>query len=324
MSEPTSEVKQIDPFDIQPNPENPRLLFYEGQLSILRDSIKKNGILVPITVFKKPSEKKYTILDGERRWRCAQQLKLKTIPANEIAPPSRRENILLMFNIHKVREEWELTETALKLEVLMRLLPKDTPEKEIAAITGMTKIRVMQAIRLLRFDKKYIDMTIIDDPSRRIRGEFFSQLEEALEKLTSEDYKEIGHTKKQIIDIMIEKYHDKEFTNLIQEFRTLRKVLSARTKGVDKKQIHHTVKTYLESKSTRDKKTGKIQSKAMSINDVYEKTSFNIYAEEQILKTAEKLQELLHKFSANQVKDKNKIIKTLKKLKETIDEILEV
>ena len=106
------------------NPENPRMIFYEEDLSILKASIKNNGILVPLTVYKKPTEKKYTILDGERRWKCALDLRLKTVPANEIHPPSKKQNILLMFNIHKVHKDWELVPTALKLEMFASGLPK--------------------------------------------------------------------------------------------------------------------------------------------------------------------------------------------------------
>ena len=321
MIETSSEVMKISPQEIEQNPENPRLIFYSEDLAILKQSIRKNGVLVPITVFRRPTAKKYTILDGERRWRCAQELGLKTIPSIVIPPPDKKQNILLMFNIHKVREEWELVPTALKLQVLMRLMP-DVLERELAALTGMSAPRVKNCIRILRFDKKYLDMTLVDDKSRRIRGEFFSQLEEALEKLDKEDFKEIGLTRNQITDIMIKKYQEKEFTNLIHEFRTLRKVLTSKDKGVPKKEIAKNVKEYLHSKPVRDTKTGKIKSKPMSIDEIYEKTSYNVYAEEEIIKAAKKLDEVLYKFDFNKVRDKEKVRKILKKLAATIDEII--
>lgn len=315
----------IPPDNIKPNPENPRLIFYDETLDVLRMSIKKNGILVPLTVFQpKNNVEKYVILDGERRWRCSQKLHLRQIPVNIIPTPDRKQNILLMFNIHLTRDRWELVPTALKIEALIRLLPKDTQQKEIAALTGMTLIRVNNCMRILRFDKKYLDLTIVKDPKRRIRGEFFSQLEEALEKLSKEDYKQIGLTRNKIIDIMIKKYQNKTFTNLITEFRTLRKVITSTEKGVTKKDIIRHLSTYLKSEPVIDKKTGKIKSKAMSISEVYEKTSFNVYAEEQIIKAAEKLNDVLYKFDISQVKDKQKVKKILKKLNQTIENILEV
>jgi ParB/RepB/Spo0J family partition protein len=320
MSQISSEIVNISPNEIVPNPENPRLIFYTEGLDILKQSIRKYGILVPTTVFRRSSTSKYTILDGERRWRCSQVLSLKTIPAIVIPPPDKKQNILLMFNIHKVREEWELVPTALKLEVLLRMMP-DSSDKELAVLTGMTTARVRNCIRVLRFDKKYLDMTLIDDKSRRIRGEFFSQLEEALEKLDKDDYKELGLTRNQIIDIMIEKYQSKEFTNLIHEFRTLRKVLTSKDKGVAKKEITKNVKEYLHSKPVRDPKTGKIKSR-VSADEIFEKTSYSAFAEEEIIKAAKKLDEILYKFDFNKVQDKERVRKILKKLATTIDEIL--
>ena len=324
MSEDKSEVHFISPDEIKPNPENPRLIFYDETLAILKASIKKNGILVPLTVFKAKGSSKYTILDGERRWRCSQQLHLKKVPANIIQAPDRKQNILLMFNIHLTRDRWELVPTALKLEALMRLLPKNTSIKEISTFTGMTTVRIQNCLRILRFDKKYLDLTLVKDPKRRIRGEFFSQLEEALEKLTKEDYKEIGLSKNQIIDIMIKKYQNKTFTNLITEFRTLRKVITSHEKGIDKIHINRQLSTYLRSEPKIDKKTGRVKTKALSIHEVYERTSFNVYAEEQIIKAAEKLNDVLYKFDISQVRNKQKVRKILKKLNKTIEMILEV
>jgi len=54
----TTEVLQLAPHQIQPNPENPRMLFYTEDLTILKKSIRKNGVLVPITVFKRQGSKK--------------------------------------------------------------------------------------------------------------------------------------------------------------------------------------------------------------------------------------------------------------------------
>ena len=318
----TAKVLQIDPNNISPNRENPRLIFYTENLEILKTSIQKNGILVPITVFKKPNEQKWTILDGERRWRCAQKLKLKKIPANQIPLPSKRQNILLMFNIHKVRDEWELVPTALKLQVLMNMMPEAT-QKELSRMTGMTTPRIKNCIRILRFPQKYLDLTLIADKSRRIKGEFFSQLEEALEKLSENDFKSIDRTREQIIDIMIDKYQKGEFTNLISEFRTLRKVITSPKKGAEKKVIHQSIRNYLDSKpSEANKKLG--QNIPMSVTELYEKTTYNIDIEDVIINTSEKLNKLLFDFDINQIQNKEKIRKTLEELRETINLILRV
>ena len=68
-SVPQSEVKQIPTTELLPNPHNPRRLFDSQPMTVLENSIKKVGILVPLTVYFDEGQKNYFILDGERRWR---------------------------------------------------------------------------------------------------------------------------------------------------------------------------------------------------------------------------------------------------------------
>ena len=206
---------------------------------------------------------------------------------------------------------------------LMRMMP-DASKKELSEITGMTQPRVKNCIRILRFPKKYLDLTLVEDRSRRIRGEFFSQLEEALEKLTDDDFREIGMTRIQIIDIMIKKYQNKEFTNLITEFRTLRRVITSPQKGVNKKQVHNHVREYLKSNPEIDQKTGNVKTRSMSVAELYERTSYDVYTEGEILRIVERLNKILYKFDINNVPNKNKIKECLKELNDTIKQILQV
>jgi ParB/RepB/Spo0J family partition protein len=63
---------------------------HQDELDSLKGSISKVGVLVPLTVYKNTRnvpKGQYIILDGERRWRCAKQLGMETIPANIIDEP---------------------------------------------------------------------------------------------------------------------------------------------------------------------------------------------------------------------------------------------
>ncbi len=91
-------VKHIPTNELEPNPHNPRRLFDAEPLKTLRDSINKVGILVPLTVYWSKSRKTWVILDGQRRWICAQALKLKTVPANEVAEPSVVESYVVVVS----------------------------------------------------------------------------------------------------------------------------------------------------------------------------------------------------------------------------------
>ena len=57
---------------IVPNPQNPRQNFDAESMAELTASIKSVGVIQPvIVVIAGESQKKYRLLDGERRWRAA-------------------------------------------------------------------------------------------------------------------------------------------------------------------------------------------------------------------------------------------------------------
>jgi len=144
-------ILHINPKKIEPNKYNPRRLFDKPELEELKDSIDNRGILVPLTVYRRsPTSEQFILLDGDRRLRCAKALKLSQVPANEIAEPDPTENIVLMFNIHNVRVDWDFVSTALALERLIPLLEKKAKIKgkkkltnsELAKYTSLNATRV--------------------------------------------------------------------------------------------------------------------------------------------------------------------------------------
>lgn len=63
---------------IEPNPLQPRQEFQDTELEELIQSVRENGIIVPLLVSK--TEKGYQLIAGERRWRAAQKAGLKRVP----------------------------------------------------------------------------------------------------------------------------------------------------------------------------------------------------------------------------------------------------
>src|SRR5258706_1354496 len=131
-------VKNVRVSDLTPNPHNPRMLFDRAPLQVLQESIAKVGILVPLTVYWAKAQKRFVILDGQRRWMCAQKLGMAEVPVNQVAEPTLVQNIVTMFQIHKFREDWELMPTALKVEVLMKEL-NEKSEVRLATLTGLDR-----------------------------------------------------------------------------------------------------------------------------------------------------------------------------------------
>ena len=64
---------------IQPNPQQPRMVFEPESLASLVESIKRIGVLQPIVVRSKGAG--YVLIAGERRWRACQEAGLDEIPA---------------------------------------------------------------------------------------------------------------------------------------------------------------------------------------------------------------------------------------------------
>src|SRR6185437_5251158 len=87
-------VNSIPTGQLRANPHNPRTLFDREDMHVLRDSIKRVGILVPLTVYQEARTGNYIILDGQRRWMCAQEVGLPEIPVNQVAEPTLVQNIV--------------------------------------------------------------------------------------------------------------------------------------------------------------------------------------------------------------------------------------
>jgi ParB/RepB/Spo0J family partition protein len=66
--------------DIIPNPKQPRKDFNQEQLQELADNIKTVGLKEPIEVRPLEDDKKYQIVDGERRYRACKLIPLEDVP----------------------------------------------------------------------------------------------------------------------------------------------------------------------------------------------------------------------------------------------------
>lgn len=152
-------VLLVAPERIERNPENPRLIFRADELAALEDSIRQQGILVPLTVYD--TDHGYVILDGERRWRCAIRLALAKVPVIVQPEPSRLQNIMMMFAIHNTRRDWDPLPTALKMaqleEVFSEFNGRAPTEGELAELASLSRGEVRRYRKLLALPQKYRD-----------------------------------------------------------------------------------------------------------------------------------------------------------------------
>lgn len=110
------EIQHISIRNIIPDENQPRRYFDPSKMRFLKDSIKKYGIMNPLTVEK--IGEKFMLVDGERRYRASKELGLKDVPVMIIAPQSAIDRIIQQFHIQEQHEEWSATEKAVVVNQL--------------------------------------------------------------------------------------------------------------------------------------------------------------------------------------------------------------
>ena len=104
LPENFEEFQNLPLDQIQPGEEQPRDVFDFEKMQELSQSIKANGILQPIVVYRDPASKgRYRIIAGERRWRAAGMAGLKEIPA--LVRSVEREKLLELSLIENIQRE---------------------------------------------------------------------------------------------------------------------------------------------------------------------------------------------------------------------------
>jgi ParB/RepB/Spo0J family partition protein len=137
---------------VRRDPRNPRLLFPEAELERLTESISEAGVLVPVVVYRDGDN--YSLIDGERRWRCARRLRLETLPALVVAEPDDVTRLTQMFNIHLVREPWQDMPTAWALDQFIRATGMEH-DRDLADRLGLSVDRVQRLRHALELPDAY-------------------------------------------------------------------------------------------------------------------------------------------------------------------------
>ena len=130
---------------VEPNPDQPRQDFDEGELLSLSESIATHGVIQPLTV-RELKAGSYQIIAGERRWRAARQAGLTEIPAVIIeADDKKAMELALIENLQ--RQDLTPVEEALGYQSLMEDF--GMTQEETAARVGKSRPAVTNALRLL-------------------------------------------------------------------------------------------------------------------------------------------------------------------------------
>lgn len=140
------QFKEVEISKIEVNPYQPRTDFDENALQELSQSIKKLGIIQPITL-RKVSNDKFQIISGERRFRASQLAGLTVVPAymREVGD----EELLEMALIENIqRENLNPIEVALSYQRLIEEF--SLTQEQVSTTVGKNRTTVTNMIRLLK------------------------------------------------------------------------------------------------------------------------------------------------------------------------------
>jgi len=226
-----SQLKEIPTEKISRNPDNPRLFFRSDELGSLMASIRRYGIQVPITVFE--DDDHFTLIDGERRWRCADKLNIKKMPALILPRPSPLDNLLIMFNIHALREQWDYLTIANKLPDVIDLFKKERGyepnEPELSEATGLTRGQIRRCRFLLDLPSKYkaqlLSELALPKHKQQLSEDFFIEMERSLKTVQNRVPSAIKDIN-QVRDALIKKFRKGVIDN-VTDFRKLSKIATS-------------------------------------------------------------------------------------------------
>lgn len=139
-------VADIEIDKIQANPFQPRTMFEEESLEELAQSIRRQGIVQPLTV-RKAGYDRYQLISGERRLKAAAAAGLKAVPCYiRVANDEQMLEMALIENIH--RKDLNALEIAISYQRLIDEL--NLTQEEVSQRVSKDRATVSNYIRLLK------------------------------------------------------------------------------------------------------------------------------------------------------------------------------
>lgn len=143
---------------IRPNPHQPRKDFNEEALEELSSSIKKHGLIQPITV-RYLGEKRFELISGERRLRATKMAGMEEIPA--YIREADDEQLIAFALIENIQRE-QLNPLEISMGYKRLIDECDYTQSEVAERVGKNRSTVTNMLRLLQLPD-YIQAALRDE-----------------------------------------------------------------------------------------------------------------------------------------------------------------
>jgi len=134
---------------IRPNRFQPRKQFLPEELASLTDSVRKDGVLMPVLL--RPSGDGYELIAGERRWRASQAAGLTDIPA-VVREVDDLQALELAIVENEQRDDLTAIESARAYQLMIAEF--GCTQQQVAERIGRSRTQVTNLIRLLQLPEK--------------------------------------------------------------------------------------------------------------------------------------------------------------------------
>ncbi len=134
---------------IQPNRHQPRTCFADEELKSLIESVRRDGVLMPILV--RPSGDGFELIAGERRWRAVQAVGLLEIPSI-VRDVDDLQALELAIIENEQRDDLTAIESARAYQKMVDEF--GCTQQQVANRIGISRVQVSNLTRLLQLPEK--------------------------------------------------------------------------------------------------------------------------------------------------------------------------
>ena len=134
---------------IRPNRYQPRIRFADEALKSLTESVRRDGVLMPILL--RPADDGFELIAGERRWRAAQAASLLEIPAI-VRDVDDLQALELAIIENEQRDDLTAIESARAYQQMMDEF--GCTQQQVASRIGVSRVQVSNVTRLLQLPEK--------------------------------------------------------------------------------------------------------------------------------------------------------------------------
>src|SRR5436190_9643649 len=140
----TATLSMVPLAQIRPSKTNPRAEFDDERMAELIESVKRHGIISPLTL-SRDGDGRYAIIAGERRYRAAKAAKLREVPAQVREVDGEALTLAVAENV--IRAYLSPLEEA---RAYRRLVEEHGDTAKVAKLVGKSERLVSDRLGLLR------------------------------------------------------------------------------------------------------------------------------------------------------------------------------